>query len=114
MLVAPVVTVTGTVSPDPIRGLVTAGRLFSISCTRTITGADNLEARFQFTLTAQRNNTIINTTDDTHLLHSFTARVSDAGTYLCKLNVTSTFLEEAIIQSKTVTLTIQSKSKAFI
>ena len=84
-----------------------AGRLFSITC--MITGADNLEATFNFTLTAQDNDTVIDKTNDTFLLHSFVPRISDAGTYACRATVTSTFLDEPIISNTTVTLTLQSK-----
>ena len=106
--VAPVVTVIGMV--NPMNGLVTAGELFSITC--VITGADNLEARFNFTLIAEDNGTVIHreeNTRDTQFIHNFTARASDAGLYTCNVTVTSAFLDGPIISNTTVTHTIQSK-----
>ena len=94
---------------NPMNGLVVAGKLFSISC--MVNGTDDLEASYNFSVTAQRNNTIVKTTDDTHLLHSFTARVSDAGNYICKVTVTSDFLDGPIFSNTTLTVTVQSKSK---
>ena len=92
---------------NPIDGLVVAGGQISISC--MINGANNLEARFNLTLTAQRNNTFVTTANDTHLQHSFIARVSDAGKYICNVIVTSAFLDGPIISNTTVTLIVQSK-----
>ena len=96
---------------NPMNGLVTAGELFSITC--VITGADNLEANFNFTLTAEDNNTVIHHDEGTRearLIHNFTARASDAGTYTCRVTVTSPFLDKPIISNTTVTLTVQSKT----
>ena len=98
----------GTVSP--VNGEGTTGQLHSINC--MITGADNLEARFNFTLVAEGNNTVLDRdegTRETHFVYNFTARESDAGMYTCKVTVTSTFLNEPIISNTTVTLTLQSK-----
>ena len=106
--IAPVMTVIGIV--NPMNGLVTAGELFSITC--MITGADNLEARFNFSLIAGGNNTVIHHdtgASEIHSIHNFTARASDAGMYICRVTVTSSFLDEPISASTTVTLSIQSK-----
>ena len=107
----PVVTVIGIV--NSMDGVGTAGKLFSISC--MINGTDNLKAKFTFTLTARRNNTSIHGCDtcDNPVVHSFIARASDAGTYVCKVIVASTFLDGPIIAKTTVTLTIQSESQAY-
>ena len=109
MHIAPAVTVIGIVSP--MNGVGTAGELFSITC--MITGADNLEARFNFSLIAGGNNTVIHHdagTSEIHSIHNFTARASDAGMYTCKVTVTSSFLDEPITSMSTaVTLSIQSK-----
>ena len=102
-------TVIGIV--NPMNGSVIAGKLFSITC--MIIGADNLKAKFNFTLIAEDNNTVLHheeNTINTHLIHNFTAIASDAVVYLCKVTVTSTFLDEPIISNTTITLTIQSKS----
>ena len=101
-------TVIGIV--NPMNGLGTAGELFSFTC--TITGADNLEAWFNFTLIAEDNNTVIHRDEDTRetrFIHNFTASASDAGMYTCNVTVTSTFLDGPIISNTTVTLTIQSR-----
>ena len=108
--VVPVVTVIGYV--NPMNGTGTAGKLFFITC--VITGADNLEARLNFSLIAGGNNSVIHRdegTRETHFIHTFTAKSSDEGIYTCKVTVTSSFLDEAIISNTTVTLTLQSKTK---
>ena len=108
--VAPTVTVIGNV--NPMNGTGTAGKLFLITC--IVTGADNLEARFNFSLIAGGNNSVIHRdegTRETHFIHTFTARASDEGIYICQVTVTSSFLNEAIISNKTVTLSLQSKTK---
>ena len=88
-------------------GLIVAGRLFSITCTTS--DANDLEARFLFTLTTQSSNTVVKTANDKQLQHSSIARVSHAGKYICNVNVTSAFLNRPIISNTTVTLTVQSK-----
>ena len=107
--VAPVVTVIGIASPMGFK-LVVAGKLFSITC--MVNGADDLQARFNFTLIAEGNGTVIHheeESSDTELIHNFTARASDAGMYICKVTVTSSFLDKPIISNTTLTLTVQSK-----
>ena len=101
-------TVIGIV--NPMNGLVIAGKLFSITC--MINGTDNLEARFNFTLTAKDNGTVIyheENTSATEFIYNFAARASDAGMYICKVTVTSAFLDGSIISNTAVTLTVQSK-----
>ena len=95
---------------DPMNGLATAGELFSITC--MVSGADKLQARFNFMLIAGKNNTVVyheEATSDEMSTHSFTARASDAGVYACQVTVTSTFLNNSIPSSSTVTLAVQSK-----
>ena len=93
-----------------MNGLATAGELFSITC--VVSGADKLQARFNFMLIAGKNNTVVHHEEDTSdemSTHSFTARASDAGVYACQVTVTSTFLNNSIPSSSPVTLTVQSK-----
>ena len=91
---------------DPV---VIAGNMSSITC--MVNGANDLEATFDFTLTSRGNGTVLVNTNDARLHHGFTARASDAGVYICKVVVTSRFLDESISSNTTVTLTVQSKSK---
>ena len=95
---------------NTMSGLGTAGKLFSITCITT--GADSLKARFNFTLIAQRNNSVVKqeNSSNKYLNHTFTAQVSDAGNYTCNVTVTSTFLDKPVILNAPLTLTIQSKS----
>ena len=95
-----------------VNGTGNAGKLFLITC--IVIGADNLEARFNFSLIAGGNNTVIHRDEDTmetHFIHTFTAKASDEGIYICKVTVTSSFLDKAIISNTTVTLSLQSKTK---
>ena len=100
-----------TVTVNPVNGLVIAGQLFSITC--MITGADNLEATFNFDVIAEDNGAVIHHREDardTQLIHSFNARASDAGKYVCQVTVRSGFLDEPITSMSTaVTLTVQRK-----
>ena len=108
--VAPVLTVIGFV--NPMNGTGTAGKLFLITC--IVTGADNLDARFNFSLIAGGNNSVIHRDEDTRetqFIHTFTAKASDEGIYTCKVTVSSSFLDEAITSNITMTLTLQSKTK---
>jgi hypothetical protein len=93
------------VNPDSTRGTVVAGNLVSISC--MITDVDSLEVTISYTLTAQRNNASILTTSNDYIVHNFTARVSDAGIYICEVTITSPLLDEPIMSSETAALTIQ-------
>ena len=100
---------------NPMNGLVTAGKLFSITC--MITGADGLEARFNYKLIAKENGTAIHNEEDAsdiQFIHYLFARASDAGMYTCRVTVTSAFLDKPIISNTTVTLTIESRSKKCI
>ena len=93
-----------------MNGLATAGELFSITC--MVSGADKLQARFNFTLIAGKNNTVVHhekDTSDEMSTHSFTARASDARMYTCQITVTSTFLNNPITSSSNVILTVRSK-----
>ena len=96
---------------NPVNGLVIAGKIVSINC--MITGADSLEVTFDFELLAEDNRTVIHHREDardTQLIHSFNARASDAGKYVCKVTVCSDFLDEPITSMSTaVTLTVQRK-----
>ena len=96
---------------SPMDDLVIAGELFSITC--MVNGADSLEARFNFDLTAEDNGTVIHHQDnarDTQLIHHLNARASDAGKYVCKVTVDSDFLDAPITSMSTaVTLTVQRK-----
>ena len=103
-----------TVLVNPVNSSVFAGQLFSITC--IITGADSLEARFNFDFIAEDNGTVIHqgNTSDTQLIHNFIARVSDAGKYVCKVKVCSDFLARPITSMSTaVTLTVQRKPNLF-
>ena len=103
-------TVIGNV--NPMDGTGTAGKLFLITC--IVTGADNLDARLNFSLIAGGNNSVIHRdegTRETQFIHTFTVKSSDEGIYTCTVTVTSSFLDEAIISNTTVTLSLQSKTK---
>ena len=103
--VAPVVTVTAIM--NPMNGLVIAGERFSITC--MFTGVDRLQARFNFILIAEGDGTTVYHASNKQFTHSFFTSASDAGMYTCKVTVTSTFLDNLITSSSTVTLTVQSK-----
>ena len=100
-------------SAHPI-GVITAGNTFSITC--IVNGTDSLVARFNYKVIDKDNGSIIYHQEDasnTQFTHSFTARASDAGKYVCNVTVDSDFLDEAItISSTAVTLTVQSKAKS--
>ena len=100
---------TGVASP--MDDSVIAGELFSISC--MVTGADSLEARFNFELIAEDNSTVIHHQEDasdTQSIHNFSASASDAGKYVCEVTVHSDFLDAPITSMSTaVTLTVQRK-----
>ena len=107
--VAPNVTVTVTV--NPVNGLVIAGKMVSINCMNT--GADSLEATFDFELIAEDNRTVMHYQEDTRdaqVVYTSKARASDAGKYVCKVTVDSDFLDAPITSMSTaVTLTVQRK-----
>ena len=99
-----------TVTVNPVNGLVIAGKIVSINC--MITGADSLEATFDFELVAEDNRTVMHYQDarDTQVVYSSNARESDAGKYVCKVTVRSDFLDEPITSMSTaVTLIVQRK-----
>ena len=102
---------TVTITVNPVNGLVIAGKMVSINC--MITGADSLEATFDFELVAEDNGAVMHYQEDardTQVVYSSNARASDAGKYVCKVTVRSDFLDEPITSMSTaVTLTVQSK-----
>ena len=96
----------------PIEVTPTAGQNYTIMC--NVLGADNLNSTLTYKWTKSNSSQTLCVLTTNHALFNFSPiKVSDAGNYSCKVNVSSSYLKESVVvvNSNSKHLQVQSKNQ---